>query len=85
MNEIFIRTDFNNEDSLVCSYTSIDELIIDANRFYHEQFNGEEDYNEFFKIKSYKDAIEFWACNGYEIYKSVNRHFCNEANTPVNV
>ena len=70
---LYIRIDFEDDTAPVCeTYETKKEVMEDAERFYFEQFDMEEDFNPDFKVKSFKKAVEFWDCNGYSIYKSVN-------------
>ncbi len=69
---VYIRIDYEDETAPVCeTYETKKEVMEDAERFYFEQFDMEEDFNPDFKVKTFKQAVEFWDCNGYSIYKSV--------------
>ena len=44
---------------------TLDEVIEEAEEYYHEHFECEYDYEEDFKIKSAEELNEFWEANGY--------------------
>ncbi|MBR1620253.1 hypothetical protein IJ674_10235 [bacterium] len=72
---IYGRYDYiNNETETDITYLNKTAVILDATRFYHEHFKQDDDYDENFKIKSFKQAVEFWDCNGYEICNIVDHN-----------
>lgn len=48
-------------------YFSKEEVIKDANRYFHEYFFKDGDYDVNFKIKNFEEALVFWEANGYKI------------------
>ena len=48
-------------------YLTKEEVIEDAQRYYHEYFFKDNDYNVNFEIKTFAQAVEFWKANGYII------------------
>ena len=44
---------------------TLKEVIEEAEEYYHEHFECEDDYDENFKINSAEKLDEFWEANGY--------------------
>ena len=44
---------------------TLEEVIDEAEEYYHEHFECEEDYDEDFEIETVEDLDEFWKANGY--------------------
>lgn len=44
---------------------TLDEVIEEAEEYYHEHFEGKLDYDEDFKINSIEELNEFWEATGY--------------------
>lgn len=44
---------------------TLEEVIDEAEEYYHEHFECEEDYDEDFKIETVEELDEFWEANGY--------------------
>lgn len=68
-NSRFLRYDFINDNEIVIIYDSLDDLLTDANEFYHDTFLNEECYQEDFEIKTLNDAIELFEGSGFGIAK----------------
>ena len=72
---IYGRYDYiNSETEPDITYLNKTAVILDATRFYHEHFKQDDDYDENFEIKSFKEAVEFWDCNGFEICNIVDHN-----------
>lgn len=66
----YIRLNEEDEPELIVdTYATKTEVIRDANRYYWDHFNQDEDYDENFAVGSFKHALEFWEANGYSINK----------------
>lgn len=68
----YLKYDFEDDENYPDTFSSEQEVIEDANRYYHEHFIMDEDYNENFEIVSFKQSIDFWEANGYFIYKKLD-------------
>lgn len=44
---------------------TLDEVIEEAEEYYHEHFECDDDYDENFEINSAEELDEFWEANGY--------------------
>lgn len=82
---MYKRIDIEEEtNECIEEYETITEVIDDANRYYHEHFTMDDDYNEDFEVKSFKRALDFWRANGYAIINALpNKEqcpLCNSAN-----
>jgi hypothetical protein len=44
---------------------TLNEVIEEAEEYYHEHFECDDDYDEDFKIDSAEELDEFWEANGY--------------------
>lgn len=44
---------------------TLEEVIDEAEEYYHEHFECEEDYDEDFEIETVEELDEFWNANGY--------------------
>lgn len=44
---------------------TLKEVIEEAEEYYHEHFECDDDYDENFKINSAEELNEFWEANGY--------------------
>lgn len=65
-----IRTD--NQDpphNIIHFYTGMEEVRKDATRFYHETFDGEDDYNENWEADTNEKAINLFEGNDYTLYR----------------
>lgn len=80
---MYKRIDIEDEtNEYIEEYKTISEVIEDATRYYHEHFTMDDDYNEDFEVKTYKQAIEFWEANGYAILNTLpNKELCPLCNS----
>lgn len=44
---------------------TLEEVIEEAEEYYHEHFECDDDYDEDFEINSAEELDEFWEANGY--------------------
>lgn len=59
---------------------TLDEVIEEAEEYYHEQFECDDDYDEDFEINSAEELDEFWEENGYAMTSfTVNKKAIMEA------
>ena len=58
------REDLINQLNIRCVGT-LEQVIEEAEEYYHEHFECEEDYDENFEINSAEELDEFWDANGY--------------------
>lgn len=64
----YIRLNEEDEPELIVdTYKTRLEVSQDADRYYHEHFYGDEDYNPNFGVRNFSHALEFWEANGYSI------------------
>lgn len=67
----YLKYDYEDDEYYPDTFNSEKDVIDDANRFYHEHFTMDDDYNEDFEVKSFHKAVDFWEANGYFIYKRI--------------
>lgn len=80
---MYQRIDIEDEtNEFIDEYETLQDVIEDATRYYHEHFTMDEDYDEDFEVKTAKHAFEFWKANGYEILNTLpNKEFCPLCNS----
>ena len=59
------RLDVSSHQLNIRIVGTLKEVIEEAEEYYHEHFECEDDYDENFKINSAEELDEFWEANGY--------------------
>lgn len=59
------RQDVSSHQLNIRIVGTLDEVIEEAEEYYHEHFECEDDYDENFEINSAEELDEFWEANGY--------------------
>ena len=74
----YIRLNEEDEPELIVdTYKNKREVIEDADRYYHEHFWGDDDYNPNFSVTNFNKALEFWEANGYSISRKIMLNYSN--------
>lgn len=72
---MFLLVDMNEPMPEVISvFQTEQEAITEANQFYHDTFNMEDDYDEDFQLYSVEEANELYRGSNYEIFKEVTEY-----------
>ena len=77
----YIRLNEEDEpEMIVDTYKSQREVIDDADRYYHEHFAGDDDYDPNFEVKTFSQSLEFWEANGYSISRKEKLNYKDNQN-----
>lgn len=76
----YIRINEEDEpETIVDTYNNKREVIEDAERYYHEHFWGDDDYNPTFSLRNFNKSLEFWEANGYSISRKTMLNYSNNS------